>query len=102
MKTDEEIKQIAKEAIENRIYIAETEEKLENSFKMILTMLDDKSRKNMLEDQPAAFYEYYDKAGPRSVNGFPQFFSFRYLNLEEWKKFCGYHKEMTKVIEAIE
>lgn len=37
-------------------------------------------------------YEYYDKAGPRSVNGYPCFFSLCYLNKHDtmivWEKYA--------------
>ena len=36
-------------------------------------------------------YEYYDKAGPRAVNGYPIFWSFRILNAKDrkvvWEKY---------------
>jgi hypothetical protein len=32
------------------------------------------------------FYEYLDKAGPRSINGNPCFFSFRLMHVEDWKR----------------
>lgn len=31
-------------------------------------------------------YEYLSKAGPRSINGYPIFFSMQMLNLEDYKK----------------
>jgi hypothetical protein len=37
-------------------------------------------------------YEYYDKAGPRGVNGYPCFFSFGYINKHDaqivWEKYA--------------
>lgn len=32
------------------------------------------------------FYEYLDKAGPRSVNGYPSFFSVRFISWEQFKQ----------------
>lgn len=31
-------------------------------------------------------YESYDKAGPRSINGFPMFFSFSMLHIDDWER----------------
>ena len=31
-------------------------------------------------------YESLDKAGPRSINGMPSFFSFRVMHVEDWKR----------------
>lgn len=31
-------------------------------------------------------YEYLDKAGPRSINGYPIFFSMRMMNVSDWAK----------------
>jgi hypothetical protein len=30
-------------------------------------------------------YEYIEKAGPRSINGYPTFFSFRVLHVLDWE-----------------
>lgn len=34
-------------------------------------------------------YEYVDKAGPRSINGMPQFFSYRFITRDDWKVVVG-------------
>lgn len=37
-------------------------------------------------------YEYYSAAGPRGINGYPCFFSFRTLTVEETKKMEYFYK----------
>jgi len=32
------------------------------------------------------FYEYMERAGPRSVNGYPSFFSMHMIRLDEWNE----------------
>lgn len=32
------------------------------------------------------FYEYLDKAGPRSVNGWPSFLSMRLMHVDDWER----------------
>lgn len=36
-------------------------------------------------DQIGVLYEHLDKAGPRSINGMPGFFSARLLHRDDWK-----------------
>jgi hypothetical protein len=36
--------------------------------------------------QIGVIYEYYEKAGPRSINGKPSFFSFHMLHIEDWDR----------------
>jgi len=46
-------------------------------------------------------YEYWDKAGPRSINGYPIFFSFAIVNVKDrlfvWEKV----EKIRKVLEAV-
>lgn len=46
--------------------------------------------------EPYVLYEYVDQALPRTVNGLPQFISFRWLKRDEWNIVLGY----IKVLEA--
>jgi hypothetical protein len=39
--------------------------------------------KELQQQKVAHFYEYLDKAGPRSFNGMPMFFSMHYLTEED-------------------
>ena len=49
--------------------------------------------KNIEEERLGLVYEYLDKAGPRSVNGMPQFFSMRMIDTETATKvFAIYDK----------
>jgi hypothetical protein len=47
------------------------------------------------------FYEYWDKAGPRSINGYPIFFSCAVLNHEDTKYVLDKAREIQEKIEAI-
>lgn len=42
--------------------------------------------------QIALIYEYLSEAGPRSVNGYPSFFSFKLLRKDEAKKMWEFYK----------
>ncbi len=42
--------------------------------------------------QIGMIYEYVDKAGPRSVNGYPSFLSFHFLHRDDLPLFLDAHK----------
>lgn len=46
-------------------------------------------------DNIGAVWEYYDKAGPREINGFPVFGSMHFINMADWLKITeAYDKEI--------
>jgi hypothetical protein len=51
------------------------------------------------------FYEYYDKAGPTGINGFPIFFSFCFLLGEDvnkvWALALGFQKAKEDMIRGV-
>lgn len=47
-------------------------------------------------------YEYMDKAGPRSVNGYPMFMSINVLSIEETKKFADKYNKYIKLREKLD
>lgn len=55
-------------------------------------------RENMLKSI-GLVYEYLDKAGPMSVNGMPNFFSCRFLNIEDTKKMFEYYETYKEIRE---
>ncbi len=60
-----------------------------------------------LKDEPlqlqdiGLFYEYWDQAGPRSINGYPIFFSCRYLNHDDTKYVLDKAREIDEKIKAM-
>ena len=50
----------------------------------LLNLLDDKQLEDLAKAQPLVLYEYMSHRGPCDLNGHPVFFSFRWLNEEEW------------------
>lgn len=53
------------------------------------------------EDGVFVIYEYLDKAGGRSVNGYPTFLSFQTLTKDEWIKVLTTHDRMKAAVEAV-
>ena len=46
-------------------------------------------------------YEYLEKAGPRSVNGYPMFMSLQLLNKEDAQKVWDMYFKMKEAVEGI-
>jgi hypothetical protein len=51
-------------------------------------------------DGYVACYEYYDKAGPMAVNGYPTFFSCGFLTADERTKVIEYHKTAKTALDG--
>jgi hypothetical protein len=86
-RTDEELKQIAQDAYAGKIFTCQQAEP--EMWKMIfmpLGLMSDEQLVEFANSDPGLFFEYLDKAGPRSVNSYPIFFSFQTLSQEEAKK----------------
>lgn len=86
MRTREELKTLAIDIAEGRVFhdrlLGDDKGMLASVF-MPLMLMDKAQIDALAVLKPVFFYEYYSEAGPRSVNGFPIFFSFSYLNQEE-------------------
>jgi len=54
--------------------------------------------REVIDSGVVGFYEYYDKAGPRSINGYPVFFGHHTVTQSEWE----YILDVIKAMEAAE
>jgi hypothetical protein len=63
---------------------------------MVVIFLEKKHLDALAEAKVAHMYEYLDKASPRSVNGYPSFFSARYIDQDDMKKVAERLKEIEK------
>lgn len=61
-----------------------------------LSFMDRKMIKAFEKEKPALFYEYMDKALPKSINGYPVFGSMRYLSEAELDILRKYLVELNK------
>ena len=52
--------------------------------------------------QIGCIYEFVDKAGPRSINGYPIFFSFRMIHTDDWARAAAAIEREEKRREKIE
>ena len=105
--TDAELKQLAQDMHAGRIY---TDRHLPKGLAphmifLPLVFLDEKQseqfKRYIDEEKVFMIYEYMDQAGPRSLNGQPQFMSYRVLNKEQTIKLFEYYEKIKKAIEEI-
>jgi hypothetical protein len=50
---------------------------------MVLSLMDQKDIDELKKDPPGLIFEYFSKAGPRSINGMPMFVSCQMLSKED-------------------
>ena len=90
MMDEKELKQLAIDISENKVFGTFHMNKCEianlSTVFIPVVFMSDEQRKESSDNNIVHFYEYYDKAGPRSVNGMPCFFSMFNIKEEEWKK----------------
>lgn len=82
----EQLEQLAQDIAARRVFhsgMCERTEDVAMVFMPFGLMGDNLTLAEMIEQKVAIFYEYLDKAGPRSVNGMPMFFSMNMLNLDQ-------------------
>jgi hypothetical protein len=102
MKTDEELKTIAKDLYAGKIF---SDRHLSGPHEismvfMILAFLDAEHIKKMQDDNIDFIYEYLDQAGPMAVNGKPTFLSARMLNKDETTKMFDYYKKIKDAVDS--
>jgi hypothetical protein len=87
MKSREDLKKIAIDFADGKIFTSDLlpdMNLLPQVFVPIaLNCFKDIPEEDIKKGKLWVIYEYYDKAGPRSINGYPIFFSLNYLSKEE-------------------
>ena len=101
--TDDEIKELATDVFKEKVFFStmldENEMHLLSSVFLPITFMNEPQIEQIKKDNVTAFYEYYDKAGPRSINGLPMFTSMRTITEEDLKKMG---EILVKLKEAVE
>jgi len=69
---------------------------------MPLVFMNEKDRKDLIEKKVTVFYANMKDAAPRSINGYPIFFSMSYLTDAEWLKVLQYLKKLEKFEKDLE
>ena len=102
MKSDRELRQIAMDFVDGKIFtdrhLRPNEADLVSHVFMPLGLMDNEKMSVFLADKPRLIYEYLDSVSPRglAVNGYPIFFSMRFLNEEETGVVMGYVEELSQ------
>ena len=97
-KSEEEITQIARGIYKNEIFsslqIDPKDQNLVISIFMPLAFLSPLMRKQLVIDEITNFYAEMKNAGPKSINGYPCFFSVYYLDREDTERVINKYEEI--------
>ncbi len=102
-KTDDELKEIAKDLWAGKIFSDRHITSLKDSPNMLgmvfmpIVFMDSETKKQLSDFKVNFIYEYLDKAGPRAINGMPTFFSCRTLTEPETKKMFEYYEKFKEL-----
>lgn len=94
MKTDEQLKELAKSVIKNEVYVAVGKEAIESSFMTLLVF----AKEDAFPKDAVALYEEYSKSMPRSLNGYPMFMSCGYLTKDEYVVFRNHYDNYSELL----
>lgn len=101
-KTEAELEQLAQDLVAGRVFHSSmvADPKMLGMVFMVLSFLDREQAEALQAADIASFYEYLDKAGPRSVNGMPCFFSHQSLDLHDTKELFKRAMEVEAFLNA--
>ncbi len=97
--TDEQLKQLAIDIHAGNVYTdmhIQDMSDLPSVFTPIILGAFNGETKESLKEL-GMVYEYLDKAGPRSINGLPSFFSMKVLSIEQANKVKAFHDEQISI-----
>jgi hypothetical protein len=101
-RTDAELEQLAQDVIADKVFTSMQVRRMED-MTMVFMMLAFLEREDVewLKSQDIYFfYEYMDKALPRSINGYPCFLSMQYLSREDYNKLAKRYDEIKNLLAA--
>ena len=100
--TDDEINALAEDIYRDRVFTSDHLRQGDlNMLPVIfvpLVFADKKMIEKMQKDAPGMIYEHFSEAGPRSVNGYPTFFSFHIVSQEDAKKVWEKVEQIKKAV----
>ena len=105
MRTDRELFEIAEDIRHGSIFtdrhLSPDDEFMVPSIFMPFTFMSQEQREGFLAMDPRLIFEHLDRAQQRTVNGFPVFMSYQFLNREELDKVVLYMDGMASYEEAV-
>lgn len=103
-RTDAELETLAQDIVAGRVFtsmaIPVGQERMLGGIFMPLGFCDTEALKEFERLEVSLFYEEMHKAAPRSVNGFPTFFSLKFLDIEDHKKLLERLVEVQKFMDS--
>lgn len=104
-KTDDEIKELARAVVSQQVFIGtmipiEDANRMMPSVFMPLMFIEPDTLKQM-DELNVVPYEFMDKAGPRSVNGYPSFMSMQFINHDDYRRLIEKVKAVEAAIEGV-
>lgn len=103
--TDAEVSTLAKDYYSGHIFgswqLTGANSNMMSMVFMILLFLDDITRKQLIHDNSVHCYEYLDKAGPTSCNGYPTFFSCRFITTDDLNRVLAKAQQIKAVMDTM-
>lgn len=106
MRTDDELKELGRDLHAGRLFTdqhlrpGDRPEMLLHIF-MPLALMEDDQWERWKASGPHVIFEYLDKAGPRSINGYPTFLSVQALTEAEWTVVLTYYYRLKEASDAL-
>lgn len=106
-RTEKELYQIANDLYAGQIFtnlhIHESERaRMTGLVFMNLLFLNEEQREELKKEDAVLVYEYIQKAGPRSVNGYPTFTSCWYLSRTDYTRMMVHYKKIEEAMKGLE
>lgn len=107
-KTDKELRDLAFDIVAGNVFHDQMIHPNENAERMIrnvflpLSFINKEQAQEMMNDEVSIFYEYINRAGDRSVNGYPTFFSVNMLDKKDLERLQPYIDKVVEFREQIE
>ena len=96
-KTEDELKQLVRDLVSGKVFVnSMIPEGEARTLGMVFMVISLGGLEGIDTSTIGQIYEYYHKAGPGSINGFPMFYSAQLINVEDWAKVMS----MANAIEA--
>lgn len=83
--SEETLRKLMFDLVDGRIFVIQ-QLKDKNLANMVFMPLVFGALEGFDLDTIGTIYEYYSEAGPRSINGYPCFFGFRMLHIDDWRR----------------
>lgn len=99
--TDEQVHKLAHDLVTNQVFMSDRCRRVEDipMVFMSFALAGPEIIKEYKKRQVIHLYEYFSKAGPRSINGYPCFFSNYSINSTDYKRVMAEEARMRKALE---